>query len=71
MTTEALSLEALEHALNTARGGAEQLVHHSDRGSQYVAVAYTERLADAGIRPSVGSVGDSYEPSWVSFLDGS
>ena len=66
MTTEALSLEASEHALNTARGGAEQLVHHSDRGSQYVAVAYTERLADAGIRPSVGSVGDSYDCQSVS-----
>ncbi|GAA1369135.1 transposase InsO family protein [Brevibacterium luteolum] len=70
MTTEALSLEALEHALNTARGGAEQLVHHSDRGSQYVAVAYTERLADAGIRPSVGSVGDSYDNALAETVNG-
>jgi len=37
------------------------LVHYSDRGSQYVAIKYTERLAEAGIEPSVGSVGDSYE----------
>ena len=70
MTTEALSLEALEHALNTARGGAEQLLHHSDRGSQYVAVAYTERLADAGIRPSVGSVGDSYDNALAETVNG-
>ena len=37
------------------------LVHHSDRGSQYVSIRYTERLAEAGIEPSVGSVGDSYD----------
>ena len=37
------------------------LVHHSDRGSQYVSIKYTERLAEAGIEPSVGSVGDSYD----------
>jgi transposase InsO family protein len=37
------------------------LVHHSDRGSQYIAIKYTERLAEAGIEPSVGSVGDSYD----------
>jgi putative transposase len=36
-------------------------VHHSDRGSQYVSIRYTERLAEAGIKPSVGSVGDSYD----------
>ena len=37
------------------------LVHHSDRGGQYVSIRYTERLAQAGIVPSVGSVGDSYD----------
>lgn len=37
------------------------LVHHSDRGSQYASIRYTERLSDAGIAPSVGSVGDSYD----------
>lgn len=62
MTTHALSLEALEHALATAkrRAGAD-LVHHSDCESQYLAIAYTERLAEAGIQPSVGTVGDSYD----------
>ena len=55
-------LDALEQALHERRplhrGG---LVHHSDRGSQYVSIHYTERLAQAGIEPSVGSVGDSYD----------
>lgn len=71
MTTEALSLEALEHALVTARRqeGA-QLVHHSDRGGQYVAVAYTEKLADHGIRPSVGTVGDSYDNALAETVNG-
>lgn len=55
-------LDALEQAIHDRRpvhrGG---LVHHSDRGSQYVSIRYTERLAEAGIEPSVGSVGDSYD----------
>jgi putative transposase len=57
-------LDALEQALYERqpvhRGG---LVHHSDRGSQYVSIRYTERLAEAGVEPSVGSVGDSYGAS--------
>jgi transposase InsO family protein len=52
-----LALDALEQAL-WARPGIEQLIHHSDRGVQYVSISYTERLAEAGIEPSVGSVGD-------------
>ena len=48
-------LDALEQALHARRRG-DRLVHHSDRGSQYVSIRYTERLADAGIEPSVGSV---------------
>jgi len=55
-------LDALEQALHDRRpihGGG--LVHHSDRGVQYVSIKYTERLAEAGIEPSVGSVGDSYD----------
>lgn len=55
-------LDALEQALHQRQpfaGG--ELVHHSDRGSQYVSIRYTERLAEAGIEPSVGSVGDSYD----------
>ncbi len=49
------------------RGG---LVHHSDRGSQYVSIKYTERLAEAGIEPSVGSVGDSYDNALAETING-
>jgi putative transposase len=49
------------------RGG---LVHHSDRGSQYVSIRYTERLAEAGIEPSVGSVGDSYDNALAETING-
>ena len=55
-------LDALEqaiHARRPAQGGG--LIHHSDRGSQYLSIRYTERLGEAGIAPSVGSVGDSYD----------
>jgi putative transposase len=55
-----LALDALEQALH-ARRDTEGLVHHSDRGVQYLSIRYTERLADAGIERSVGSVGDSYD----------
>jgi transposase InsO family protein len=55
-----LALDALEQAL-WARPGTEGLVHHSDRGVQYLSIRYTERLAEAGIEPSVGSRGDSYD----------
>lgn len=61
MTTTSLSMEALNHALAAATGSLEELVHHSDRGSQYVALAYRQRLAEQGISVSVGSVGDSYD----------
>ncbi len=55
-----LALDALEQALY-ARPDTDRLVHHSDRGVQYLSIRYTERLAEAGIEPSVGSVGDSYD----------
>ena len=55
-----LALDALEQAL-FARPDTEGLVHHSDRGVQYLSMRYTERLRKAGIEPSVGSVGDSYD----------
>ena len=55
-----LALDALEQALY-ARPETGQFVHHSDRGVQYLSIRYTERLAGAGIEPSVGSVGDSYD----------
>lgn len=62
-------LDALEQALH-ARRPCENLVHHSDRGSQYVSIRYTERLAEAGIEPSVGSVGDSYDNALAETING-
>jgi putative transposase len=56
-----LALEALEMAIWRRNTLLDGLVHHSDRGSQYTSIRYTERLADAGIEPSVGSRGDSYD----------
>ena len=57
-----LALDALEQALyDRPFLPAEPLVHHSDRGVQYLSIRYTERLAQAGIEPSVGSTGDSYD----------
>ena len=64
-------LDALEQALHArrpVRGGG--LVHHSDRGVQYVSIKYTERLAAAGIEPSVGSVGDSYDNALAETING-
>ena len=64
-------LDALEQALadrRPVRGGG--LVHHSDRGVQYVSIRYTERLAEAGIEPSVGSVGDSYDNALAESING-
>ena len=55
-------LDALEQALYARQPSPEEgLIHHSDRGSQYVSIRYSERLAEAGIEPSVGSKGDSYD----------
>ncbi len=64
-------LDALDQALHDRRpihrGG---LVHHSDRGVQYVSIKYSERLAEAGIEPSVGSVGDSYDNALAETING-
>ena len=60
MTTEFV-LDALNQAICQRVPSEAGLVHHSDRGSQYLSIKYTERLADEGIDPSVGSVGDSYD----------
>ena len=54
-------LDALEQALHDRRPAKGGLTHHSDKGSQYVSIRYTEQLLEAGIEPSVGSVGDSYD----------
>ena len=64
-----LALDALEQALY-ARRGANGLVHHSDRGVQYLSIRYTERLAEAGIEPSVGSVGDAYDNALAETIIG-
>ncbi len=64
-------LDALEQALHERRpvhGGG--LIHHSDRGVQYVSIKYSERLAEAGIEPSVGSVGDSYDNALAETING-
>ena len=64
-----LVLDALEQAL-WARGGAKGVIHHSDRGSQYLSVRYSERLAEAGMESSVGSRGDSYDNAMAETING-
>jgi putative transposase len=65
-------LDALEQALHARRRASddEHLIHHSDRGVQYVSIRYSERLAEAGIEPSVGSVGDSYDNALAETING-
>lgn len=64
-------LDALEQALYDRQPErTDALVHHSDRGSQYVSIRYTERLAEAGIEPSVGSKGDSYDNALAETING-
>jgi transposase InsO family protein len=64
-----LVLDALEQAL-WSRSGAAGVVHHSDRGSQYLSIRYSERLAEAGVEPSVGSIGDSYDNALAETIIG-
>ena len=64
-------LDALEQALFARQPERDdELIHHSDRGSQYVSIRYTERLAEAGIEPSVGSKGDSYDNALAETING-
>ena len=64
-------LDALEQALYDRKPSEDDgLVHHSDRGSQYLSIRYSERLAEAGIEPSVGSVGDSYDNALAETING-
>jgi len=64
-------LDALEQALYARQPECEDaLIHHSDRGSQYVSIRYSERLAEAGIEPSVGSKGDSYDNALAETING-
>ena len=64
-----LVLDALEQAI-WSRSGAQGVVHHSDRGSQYLSIRYSERLAEIGAQPSVGSVGDSYDNALAETIIG-
>jgi transposase InsO family protein len=64
-------LDALEQALYDRQPDRDgKLIHHSDRGSQYVGIRYSERLAQAGIEPSVGSRGDSYDNALAETING-
>jgi transposase InsO family protein len=64
-------LDALEQALHDRRPARDGgLIHHSDRGVQYVSIRYTERLAEAGVEASVGSVGDSYDNALAETING-
>ena len=64
-----LVLDALEQAL-WARSGVEGVIHHSDRGSQYLSIRYSERMTDAGVEPSVGTTGDSYDNALAETIIG-
>jgi transposase InsO family protein len=64
-----LVLDALEQAV-WARGGAQGVIHHSDMGSQYLSIRYSERLAEAGMESSVGSKGDSYDNALAETING-
>lgn len=70
MTTDFV-LDALEQAVYDRRPSeSDQLVHHSDRGSQYVSIRYTERLGEAGINPSVGNTGSAYDNALAETING-
>ena len=69
MTTDFV-LDALEQAVYARQPELGSLIHHSDRGSQNVSIRYTERLTDAGIEPSVGSKGDSYDNALAETING-
>lgn len=70
MTTDFV-LDALEQAVYDRHPSeSDQLVHHSDRGSQYVSIRYTERLGEAGINPSVGNTGSAYDNALAETING-
>lgn len=70
MRTEALPLQALNQAITSAKE-TSGLIHHSDHGSQYVSIVYNERLTNASIKPSTGTVGDSYDNALAENVNGS
>jgi len=63
-------LDALEQALYARQPEKSGLIHHSDRGAQYVSIRYSERLMQAGVEPSVGSTGDSYDNALAETING-
>ncbi len=64
-------VDALEQALYARQPSSDtEQIHHSDRGSQYVSIRYTERLEEAGLMPSVGSTGDSYDNALAETING-
>ena len=65
-----IALDALEQALYDRHVGQNKLIHHSDRGVQYVSIRYSERLSEVGVTPSVGSVGDSYDNALAETIIG-
>jgi len=66
-----LALDALEQAIwDRLDGDVDDLIHHSDHGSQYLSIRYSERLRDAGIEPSTGSVGDSFDNAMAETING-
>src|SRR5699024_11229429 len=72
LRTAALPLQALEQALQTSPAEASRtgLIHHSDRGSNYVSLAYSDALITAGVQASAGSVGDSYDNALTETVNG-
>ena len=70
MTTDFV-LDALEQAVYDRRPSpTDSLIHHSDRGSQYVSIRYSERLGEAGINPSVGNTGSAYDNALAETING-
>jgi transposase InsO family protein len=65
-----IAFDALEQALYDRQVGQDELIHHNDRGVQYVSIRYSERLSEVGITPSVGSVGDSYDNALAETIIG-
>ncbi len=68
--TTSLVMDALEHAIWTRKTVLKGVIAHSDAGSQYTSIAYTERLAEIGASPSIGTVGDSYDNSLAESFNG-
>ncbi len=70
MKTEVLPLQALEQAIALAKDNLAGLVHHCDHGSQYTSITYNDKLTDYGIKPSTGTVGDSYDNALAKTVNG-